>query len=224
MTFQWSITFSSSDSIWLFQMNQCVFPAFFLGIATGSGLQRKLALAFHYSPAHTKLVLVPKLFTTKKILTGQRFFLDEARNALLAQTGYTGLLSTSLTFVRELSSRCVNSTPTHILQNVWPRMCPTNNTGPRWMNDLITQWLLRLPEGRHTGALALCLQNSTRGRTILKALSWPKWMRGSLSVASTVNFPTYIGAQKCQVIWRFYKSSHPKISLLPSHVCSLLLC
>lgn len=99
-------------------MNQCVFPAFFLGIATGSGLQRKLALAFHYSPAHTKLVLVPKLFTTKKILTGQRFFLDEARNALLAQTGYTGLLSMSLTFVRELSSRCVNSTPTHILQNV----------------------------------------------------------------------------------------------------------
>lgn len=104
-------------------MNQCVFPAFFLGIVTGSGLQRKLALAFHYSPAHTKLVLVPKLFTMKKIVTGQRFFMDEARNALLAQTGYTGLLSTSLTFVRELSSRCVSSTPTHIPQNVRPREC-----------------------------------------------------------------------------------------------------
>lgn len=102
-------------------------------------------------------------------------------------------------------------------------MCPTNNTGPRWMNDLITQSLLRLPGGRRIGALALCLQNSTRGRTILKALSWPKWTHRSLSVASTVNFPTNIGAQKCQVIWHFYKSPPPKISLLPSHVCFLLL-
>lgn len=94
-------------------MNQCVFPAFFLGIATGSGLQRKLALAFHYSPAHTKLVLVPKLFTTKKILTGQRFFLDEARNALLAQTGYTGLLSVSHFCQRAFLEMCQFNTYPH---------------------------------------------------------------------------------------------------------------
>lgn len=106
-------------------MNQCVLPAFPLGIVMGSGLERKLALTFHYSPAHTKLILAPKLHPIKKIITHQMFLVDETRGAFLAANRFhwVGFYFSEL-FIRELHLRYINSTPTHIPQNIRTRECP----------------------------------------------------------------------------------------------------
>lgn len=138
-------------------MNQHCSSCFSPWHSHGSGLKRKLAFVFHYySPAHTKLILAPKLLTTK-IITDPIFFIDEARNAFLTQTGYIGLLFTSLNFCQRAflemckfnsypyTSKCMNQ-GMFITSGVTFTTCPIKKYRTN-VNNLITQSQLRLSGG-----------------------------------------------------------------------------
>lgn len=169
---------SSGESL----CSSCCFP----GIVVGSRWKGKLNANLLSLPC-THQTRVSSQTPIKTIVTDQRLFVDEARDASFALTGYLGLLFTFQKFLWELSflvSYKFNSFPhtskyknqgMFIIRGAMLTVCPTKKYRTK-VNDLLTQSKLGPSAGRAVASV-LRLQKSTRRAarppgTQLAAVSW----------------------------------------------------
>lgn len=138
-------------------MNQCALPASSLGVVTGSRLKGKLTLTSRHSPAHQ--TRFSSQTPTETIIADRRLFVDEARDASFALTGYLGLLFSFPKFLWELSFLVIyklNSFPhtskyknqgMFIIRGAMLTVCPTKKDRTK-VNDSIMRSKLGLSVGR----------------------------------------------------------------------------